>query len=348
MNASRAEALFVSRGEDFKYLGGESPNQGDWKIWDLVPVATGFPALTAWRARMSTQTRPVIDPGEPDIDPDTINIEYLELDSDDDDDVICLREKIDGVNGSFRLVDGLLVASCKGRRVTERSASFREFYISLTDSDFLALLNPSYIYLVTVVMSRRPNLVTYDRIPQDFCIGFGIWTTAGGCLEGKVVDEEFARIGLECQPIVGGVKPDGITWTQYAQQIVSQMNECKIPSVLGGVPAGVISTPHFDIIARVASRCRTVASLTFDQICTHRGGKYARPARYAACRAALVAGGVLAPSLSQMETALDAEFDARWSDVCRRLLAIRMPTRLWSDCAPIVRAAARAGLAAWL
>lgn len=116
------------------------------------------------------------------------------------DDEVLVEEKIDGSQMSFWIEDGELKCKSKEAMIDinyppKLFAPAVEYVKQIKD-----YLNPNYTYIGEAVSSRKHNVLTYERTPLHFFIGFDIDRGTQNYLNYEEKEMEFSRLGFEIVP----------------------------------------------------------------------------------------------------------------------------------------------------
>jgi hypothetical protein len=128
-------------------------------------------------------------------------------------DSVIIEEKVDGSQFSFGLPGELsqsenpslefrLQCRSKGKQIV-LDAPEKMFSRAVESvNERLGLLMPGWIYRCEYLEKPHHNALAYDRIPNGHLIGFDIVTSLEAYMTYEEKKAEFARIGLECVPLL--------------------------------------------------------------------------------------------------------------------------------------------------
>ncbi len=150
-----------------------------------------------------------------------------------------ITEKIDGSQFNFGLIDGTLHMRSKGADIVNDCP---EKMFKLAVDHVLNIqhsLHDGYIYHCEYLNKPKHNVITYDRVPKNNIICFGISNPAGVFLPdfisqvreleieavpvlytGRVLSMEWIEKLLETESILGGHKVEGVVIKNYSQQLL--------------------------------------------------------------------------------------------------------------------------------
>jgi len=153
---------------------------------------------------------------------------------------VIIQEKIDGSQLSICNIDGKLHFYNKNKEITATSKPFLNSYLSLVDKPHL--FKKGYIYHGEAMNSIQPNTIRYEREPLYFWIIYEIVKDDGISLSPEQVLECIKDTGLEyIRPIFYNfICAKYYDYVQIANKCITEINEGKIKSVLGGKPEGVV------------------------------------------------------------------------------------------------------------
>lgn len=156
---------------------------------------------------------------------------------------VTVREKVDGSQFSFSLIDGVLNLRSKGVEIDESNVPglFKlstETVISIKDK-----LTPNYVYRGESIVKPKHNTLTYDRIPKGGIILFDIQESDGTekYLSQSELRKEAERLGLEVVPCF--VENKVVT----AESLLDLL---KTPSILGGAIIEGVVIKNYNLFTR--------------------------------------------------------------------------------------------------
>jgi hypothetical protein len=145
---------------------------------------------------------------------------------------VVVEEKVDGSQFSFGLVGGELMCRSKGKQLILDAPEKMFARAVATVREIAPLLHPGWIYRGEYLEKPKHNSLAYDRTPDKHIIGFDVCPGLEEYLSADEKRGEFARLGLECVPLLYSGVVDSLAMFNGFLERVSVLGGCKIEGVV--------------------------------------------------------------------------------------------------------------------
>src|SRR5579872_1324786 len=275
-----------------------------------------------------------------------------------------IEEKIDGSQMSILVTsDGRIQFYNKNKLIDLESSVFRKDCMMLIyNFDNKSILNPNYIYHGEAVCDLRHNVITYNRTPKYYYIIYDIFdTTSRTYLSPEAKQLECQRIGLDCVPILYYNSDQEVDPIAKCIELIEQIEELKLESILGGIPEGVVLKHHaFYKGDKMSATKLKMVSEKFKERHTMRQSKvklnaeefikgmgtcFATEARFHKAFQHLCESGDISKEkmasndINKLVKELDHDFDKEYEE--------ELMLTLWTEFSPIIKKYAREGAGVW-